>query len=140
TFLSAFTFMTITGLSLNFLSLFSLLLSLGLLLDDTIVVITGITAYYKTGKFTPVEAGILVWRDFIVPIWSTTITTVWAFLPLLIATGIIGEFIKTIPIVVAATLYSSTAIAVLITLPLMMVILKFHVPKRVKILGIVIGV
>lgn len=134
TFLSAFSVMYYAGLSINFLSLFSLLLSLGLLVDDSIVIITGITSYYKTGKFSPGQAGILVWRDFIIPIWSTTITTVWAFIPLLIATGIIGEFIKTIPIVVAATLYSSTAIAVLITLPLMMVALRLQIPKRVRIL------
>ncbi|HVZ12614.1 MAG TPA: efflux RND transporter permease subunit [Patescibacteria group bacterium] len=140
TFLSAFTVMYYAGLSINFLSLFSLLLSLGLLVDDSIVIITGITSYYKTKKFTPQEAGLLVWRDFIVPIWSTTITTVWAFIPLLLATGIIGEFIKTIPIVVAATLYSSTTIAVLITLPLMMVTLHLKMPKRVKLLLVALGV
>ncbi|HVT00889.1 MAG TPA: efflux RND transporter permease subunit [Patescibacteria group bacterium] len=140
TFLSAFSVMYFAGLSINFLSLFSLLLALGLLVDDSIVIITGITSYYKTGKFTPQEAGLLVWRDFIVPIWSTTITTVWAFIPLLIATGIIGEFIKTIPIVVAATLYSSTAIAVLITLPLMMITLKLKMPRRVKILLQALGI
>lgn len=134
TFLVTFAIMQMAGLSLNFLSMFSLLLALGLLVDDTIVVVTGITAYYRTRKFTPVEAGLITWRDFIIPIWSTTITTVWAFVPLLLATGIIGEFIKTIPIVVTAALYASTAIAVLITLPLMMVILKFQLPRRVKIL------
>ncbi len=140
TFLSAFTIMYYLGLSINFLSLFSLLLSLGLLVDDSIVIITGITSYYKTRKFTPQEAGLLVWRDFIIPIWSTTITTVWAFIPLLLSTGIIGEFIKTIPIVVAATLYSSTAIAVLITLPLMMATLKLRIPNRVKLLLQTLGV
>lgn len=134
TFLASFTIMRFTGLSLNFLSLFSLLLTLGLLVDDTIVIVTGMTAYFRTRKFTPTQTGLLVWRDFITPIWSTTITTVWAFLPLLIATGIIGEFIKTIPIVVAATLYSSTAIAVLITIPLMMRALKLQIPFRVVLL------
>lgn len=131
TFLVTFTVINAMGLSLNFLTLFSLLLSLGLLVDDTIVVVTGMTSYYRTKKFTPKETGLLVWRDFIVPIWTTTITTVWAFVPLLLATGIIGEFIKSIPIVVSVTLYASTAIAVLITLPLMVSILKLEVPKRV---------
>ncbi len=140
TFLVTFTVINIIGLSLNFLTLFSLLLALGLLVDDTIVVVTGMTSYYRTRKFTPEQTGLLVWRDLIVPIWSTTITTAWAFLPLLIATGIIGEFIKTIPIVVATTLYSSTAIAVLITIPLMIVILKLNLPKRVVILLKTIGI
>lgn len=133
-FLVAFVVMDIVGLTLNFLSLFSLILALGLLVDDAIVVVAAVTAYWRTKKFTPNQTGLLVLKDFIVPIWSTTITAVWAFLPILIASGIIGEFIKSISIVVSATLIASTAIAILITLPLMMVFLKPDFPNRVKIL------
>jgi len=89
------------------------------------------------------QTGILVWRDFIVPIWTTTIATIWAFAPLLITSGIIGEFIKPIPIVVTMTMLSSTAVAVLITLPLMIVFLKPKFSSRVvtiaKILGFLAG-
>ncbi len=131
TFLSAFMFMYMVGMSINFLSLFALLLALGLLIDDTIVVVSAMTTYFKTGKFNPVQTGVLVWKDTIVPIWSTTITTIWSFVPLLLSTGIIGEFIKPIPIVIAVTMISSTGIAVLITLPIMIVLLKPVVPKRV---------
>lgn len=134
TYLSAFFFMNIFGISINFLSLFSLLLALGLLVDDTIVVVSAMTTYYKTGKFTPLQTGLMVWRDTIKPIWFTTLTTIWSFVPLLLATGIIGEFIKPIPIVVTVTMLSSTAIAVLITLPLMVVLLKPQIPRRVIIL------
>lgn len=133
TFLAAFGFMQAFDLTINFLTLFSLLLSLGLLIDDTVVTIQAMTSYYDTKKFSTQETGILVWRDFIVPIWSTTITTVWAFAPLLLASGIIGEFIKSIPIVVSVTLISSTAIAVLVTLPLMIFALKPEIPQRVKV-------
>lgn len=140
TFLSTFAIMRVFGLSINFLSLFSLLLALGLLIDDTVVTVQAMTSYDKTKRFTPAETGMLVWKDFIVPLWATTITTIWAFIPLLLASGIIGEFIKSIPIVVTATLVSSTAIAVLITLPLMIFVLKPSVPRRVKILiQIVLG-
>ncbi|MCX7997126.1 MAG: efflux RND transporter permease subunit [Patescibacteria group bacterium] len=141
TFLATFGFMQAFNLSINFLSLFSLLLSLGLLIDDTVVIVQAMTAYYATGRFTPQQTGLLVWRDFIIPIWSTTITTVWAFAPLLLASGIIGEFIKSIPLVVSFTLISSTAIAVLVTLPLMIFLLKPEIPQRVKIFfRIVVGV
>lgn len=133
-FLVAFTVMQITGLTLNFLSLFSLILALGLLVDDAIVIVTAVTAYWRTRKFSPSQTGLLVFRDFLIPIWSTTITAVWAFLPILIATGIIGEFIKSISIVVSATLLASTAIAILVTLPTMMIFLKPQFPSRVKIL------
>lgn len=134
TFLSAFAIIRIFGLTLNFLTMFAFLIALGLLIDDTIVTVAAMTRYYRTGKFTTAETGVLVWRDFIVPLWSTTITTIWAFVPLLIASGIIGEFIKSIPIVVTATLLSSTTVAVLITLPLMIIFLKPQFPKRLSIL------
>ncbi len=138
TFLSAFFFMQFFGMSINFLSLFAFLLALGLLVDDTIVVVSAMTFYYKSGKFTPLETGLLVWKDTIIPIWSTTITTIWSFVPLLISTGIIGEFIKPIPIVVTITMISSTAIAVLITLPLMIILLKPNIPKRLVTLAKVV--
>ncbi len=139
TFLSTFAIINAMGLSLNFLTMFAFLIALGLLIDDTIVSVAAMTRYYATGKFTPAQTGILVWRDFIVPLWSTTITTIWAFVPLLLATGIIGEFIKSLPIVVTATMISSTTIAVLVTLPLMIVFLKPIFPRRVKILLYILG-
>nr|MBP9719418.1 efflux RND transporter permease subunit [Candidatus Levybacteria bacterium] len=140
TFFSTFAIINALGLTLNFLTSFAFLIALGLLIDDTIVTVAAMTRYYATKKFTPAETGILVWRDFIVPLWSTTITTIWAFIPLLLASGIIGEFIKSIPIVVTVTMISSTSIAVLITLPLMIIFLKPTFPKRVKIFFAALGV
>lgn len=134
TFLITFTVMQMTGISLNFLSMFSLLLALGLLVDDTIVVISAMTAYYRTGKFTPLQTALLVWRDFRVAIFTTTITTVWAFLPLLLSTGIIGEFIKSIPIVVSSTLIASFFVAMFLTMPIIIILLRPSLPRRVKIL------
>ncbi len=133
TFLISFTVMSMTGITLNFISLFSLLLALGLLVDDTIVVISAMTAYYRTGKFSPFETGLLVWRDFVVAIFTTTITTVRSFLPLLLAYGIIGEFIKPIPIVVSSTLMASFFVAMFINLPLIVFLLRPNIPERVKV-------
>lgn len=134
TLLSAMIVINLLGLSLNFLTAFAFLIALGLLIDDTIVAVAAMTRYYLTGKFTPEETAMLVWRDFIVPLWSTSITVVWAFVPLLLAGGIIGEFIKSIPIIVTASVLSSTAIAVFITLPVMAILLKPQIPYRVKVL------
>ena len=131
TFLISFIVMNMTGISLNFISVFALLLSLGLLVDDTIVVVSAVTAYYRSGKFTPLQTGLLVWKDFVVAILTTTTTTIWAFLPILISTGIIGEFIKPIPIVVSTTLAGSFFVAMFITLPFILFLLKPNYPKRV---------
>lgn len=117
-FFITFGTMLLSGISLNFLSLFSLLLSMGLLVDDAIVVVSATKQYLRTGKFTPEEAVLLVLRDFKVVLTTTTLTTLWAFLPLLLATGIIGEFIKSIPITVSVTLLASLGIALIINHPL----------------------
>ncbi|NTW15597.1 MAG: efflux RND transporter permease subunit [Candidatus Moranbacteria bacterium] len=117
-FFATFGIMLLSGTSLNFLSLFSLLLSLGLLVDDAIVVVSATKQYLRTGKFTPEEAVLLVLRDFKVVLLSTTLATTFAFLPLLLSTGIMGEYIKSIPITVSVTLLSSLAIALAINHPL----------------------
>jgi multidrug efflux pump subunit AcrB len=130
-FLIAFIVMKATGISLNFLSLFSLLLSLGLLVDDTVVVISAVTSYYRKYHKSPLQTGLLVWRDFLIPIFTTTITTIWAFLPLLLSTGIIGEFIKSIPIVVSTALIGSFFVSIFIILPLIIFLLQGDLPRRV---------
>ncbi len=131
TFFITFSVMYMTGLALSFISMFSLLLALGLLVDDTIVVASAMTSYHRSGKFTPAETGLLVWRDFVVAIFTTTITTVWAFLPLLLSSGIIGEFIKSIPIVVSTTLLASFVVAMFVTLPFVVMLLNAKIPYRV---------
>lgn len=140
TFLVTFTVMRMTDSSLSFIAIFSLLLSLGLLVDDTVVVISAMTTYFRTRRFTPLQAGALVFRDFLVVIFTTTITTVWAFLPMLLSTGIIGEFIKSIPIVVSTTLIASFFVAMFIILPVLIIILEGNIPQRVKIFLKVISI
>lgn len=140
TFGISFTIMYMTGIAVSFISLFALLLALGLLVDDTIVIASAITAYHRSGKFSPIETGLLVWRDFLLAIFTTTITTVWAFLPLLLSSGIIGEFIKPIPIVMSSTLLASFFVAMFITLPFVIYFLQPQLPRRIKIfLKILIG-
>lgn len=139
TFLFTFLAMQLTGISLNFLSMFSLLLSLGLLVDVTIVVLSAITQYYNSKKFSAYESALLVFRDYKMPLVVTTLTTVWAFSPLLLATGIIGEFIKPIPIVVSSALLGSFLIGLFVVLPLMVILLEPKIPRRVTVLGVIIG-
>ncbi|MEI8103807.1 MAG: efflux RND transporter permease subunit [Candidatus Moraniibacteriota bacterium] len=129
-FFVTFGVMQATGTSLNFLSIFALLLSLGLLVDDAIVVVSATKQYMKTGKYTPEEAVLLVLHDFKVVLISTTLATVWAFLPLLFASGIIGQFIKSIPITVSVTLIASLLIALMINHPLAAVLERLRLTKK----------
>ena len=118
------------GISLNFLSLFSLILSLGLLVDDAIVVVSATKQYLNTGKFTPEEAVLLVLNDFKYVLLTTTLATLWAFLPLLFATGIIGQYLKSIPITVSITLTASLLIALMINHPLAAVFERIRLTKK----------
>ncbi len=136
-FFITFGTMLMSGISLNFLSLFSLLLSMGLLVDDAIVVVSATKQYLRTGKFTPEEAVLLVLRDFKVVLTTTTLTTMWAFLPLLLATGMIGQFIKSIPVTVSVTLTASFAIALMINHPLAAALERVRFTKGWFVLAIV---
>ncbi len=118
------------GISLNFLSLFSLILALGLLVDDAIVVVSATKQYLSTGKFTPEEAVLLVLNDFKWVLTTTTLATVWAFLPLLFATGIIGQYLKSIPVTVSITLIASLLIALMINHPLAAVLERIRLTRR----------
>jgi HAE1 family hydrophobic/amphiphilic exporter-1 len=129
-FLATFTALLQLGISLNFLSLFSLILALGLLVDDAIVVVSATKQYLRTGKYTPEEAVLLVLNDFKVVLTTTTLTTVWAFLPLLYSTGIIGQYIKSIPVTVSITLISSLLIALMVNHPLAAVLERVRLTKK----------
>jgi len=124
--------MNLFGISLNFLAVFSLLLAISLIGDDAIVIVQSSKQYQR--KFPPLQAGLLIFRDYFIPIWTGTLTVVWSFLPLLLASGIIGKFIRPIPIVVSSTLLSSTAIATLVNIPLNIVFAQLNIPGRVKVL------
>lgn len=128
-FAASFGVMNIMGVSLNYLSLFSLILSLGILVDNAIVVLQASKQYIRTGKFTPEEAVLLVFRDFKFTLVTTTLTTVWAFLPLLLATGIVGQFIRSIPITVTATLVASLFVAFFINHPMAVVFERIRFTK-----------
>lgn len=129
-FFVSFGMLNVFGMTLNFLSLFSLILALGLLVDDAIVVVSATKQYLNTGKFTPEEAVLLVLNDFKWVLTTTTLATVWAFLPLLFASGIIGEYLKSIPVTVSITLIASLLIALMINHPLAAVLERIRLTRR----------
>lgn len=137
-FFATFGVMIMAGISLNFLSMFSLILSLGLLVDDAIVVVSATKQYLKSGKFTPEEAVLLVLNDFKLVLTTTTLTTVWAFLPLLLASGIIGQYIRSIPITVSVTLIASLLIALAINHPLAAVLERIRLGRKMFFAGVVV--
>lgn len=105
-FLTTFILLHAWGSTVNMLVLFSLILVLGLMVDDAIVVCENVYRHVEKGM--PLrQAAIHGTEQITWPVLATVMTTVAAFLPLLLMTGILGEFMKTVPIVVTLALLAS---------------------------------
>ncbi len=102
-----------TGVTMNIVVLFSLILALGLLVDNGIVVVENIYRYmqngYKNKEAAKYGAGEVAW-----PIIASTATTLAAFVPLAFWPGIMGEFLKYMPITLIIVLSSSLFVALVI--------------------------
>ncbi len=113
-FLIAFIAIKAQGMTLNSMVLFSLVLSLGLMVDNAIVIIEGINEYVSEYGKSIYKAAILSVWNFKWPIIAGTLTTVSAFLPMLLVSGILGEYLSFIPKTVTATLLSSLFVALVV--------------------------
>lgn len=113
-FLLGFLGLSIYGETLNSLVLFSLILSLGLIVDTSIVIMEGVHDYMKKHGFPAKEAALLSIKTYRAPLIAGTLTTVSAFIPMALMTGIVGQFVKHIPITVTITLIASLFVALLI--------------------------
>tara|TARA_B100000745_G_scaffold299783_1_gene251510 strand:- start:25009 stop:28161 length:3153 start_codon:yes stop_codon:yes gene_type:complete len=121
-FLTAFIGLAYSGNSLNFVSLFALILSIGIIVDSTIVIVEGINKKLHEMRRHQGEtvqevqsvkshAALDVVREFHVPLTAGTMTTIAVFAPLFIVSGITGEFIKSIPFTIIFVLAASLLVA-----------------------------
>jgi len=106
TFLLSFILMHRLDVTLNNLSLFGLILVLGMIVDDAIIVIENIHRYREMG-FGPKEAAIKGTKEISWPVIAAVTTTVAAFLPMMLMGGMMGKFMKVLPIVVSMALLAS---------------------------------
>ncbi|HLP40220.1 MAG TPA: efflux RND transporter permease subunit, partial [Fibrobacteria bacterium] len=98
------------GITLNMVVLFSLVIALGMLVDDGIVVVENIYRHVQMGKRRR-QAAIDGTREVMLPVTTATVTTILAFLPLLMMPGMMGQFFKYLPITVSLTLAGSLFVA-----------------------------
>jgi len=101
------------GISLNMVSMFSLILVLGIIVDDAIVVSENTYRYMEQGV-APQEAAVLGTQQVLAPVVATVVTTIAAFLPLLLMAGHMGKFMSVIPKVVTFALIASLMEALVI--------------------------
>jgi len=101
------------GITLNMVVLFSLTLALGMLVDNAIVIIENIYRYMQQGV-PRVEAAMRATGEVAWPVIGSTLTTVAAFFPMIFWPGIMGEFMKYLPITLIVTLASSLFVALVV--------------------------
>lgn len=94
------------GYSLNMLTLLGALIALGMIVDEAIVVGENIYRHIELGK-SPRDAAIEGAVEMFPAVLTATLTTVFAFLPLLIMSGEMGVFMKVLPIMISILLVSS---------------------------------
>ncbi|PIR88160.1 MAG: hypothetical protein COU10_00595 [Candidatus Harrisonbacteria bacterium CG10_big_fil_rev_8_21_14_0_10_45_28] len=109
-FLIAFIGLKLSGNTINFVSLFSLILAVGILVDAAIVVTEGT---HERIKLYPArrQAAAATIREFHWPLTSGAMTTIAVFAPLFIVSGITGQFIASIPFTIIFVLLASLFVA-----------------------------
>lgn len=112
-FLITFFVLNQLGLSLNFLTNFSLIITFGIAIDVTIVIVEWAHEKMRLG-FEPKEAVLLAVRDYKWPLIAGTSTTLAAFLPLLSLPGVTWKFLAYIPITIFSTLLAALFISLTI--------------------------
>ncbi|MBI5476958.1 MAG: efflux RND transporter permease subunit [Ignavibacteriales bacterium] len=110
-----FVILSMLGITLNMVVLFSLVMVLGILVDDAIVVIENIYRHQQEYNETPVQAAKTAAGEVFVPVLTSTITTLSAFLPLAFWPGIVGDFMKYFPFTLIITLTASLFVAYVIS-------------------------
>ena len=111
-FLSFLVF-SVMGQTLNFIILFSLIIALGMLVDNAVVIIENIYRFREEG-YGPWEAARKGTAEVGLAVAASTATTVAAFAPMLLWPGIIGKFMSYMPLTLIVTLTSSLFVALII--------------------------
>jgi multidrug efflux pump subunit AcrB len=111
--LLSFLILGVLGVSMNMVVLFSLILALGMLVDNAIVVVENIYRYVENGWDRGVAARKAT-GEVAMPVIAATLTTLAAFTPLLFWPGIVGEFMGYLPLTLIVTLSSSLFVALVI--------------------------
>ena len=115
TLLIAILILYITGETFNFLSLFALILALGLLVDNAIIMTEGISEGIYSDKLTPKGAARKALKTFRWPVIAGTSTTIFAFLPMMfVISGVSGEYVSVIPKTVTWVLLASLFVSLFI--------------------------
>ena len=102
TIIGAFAAMSVMGFTINLLTLFAIVLAIGIVVDDAIVVVEGAVQHLERGK-TPKQASIDAMNELFGPILGVTLVLMSVFVPPAFMPGITGQMYRQFALVIAAT-------------------------------------
>jgi multidrug efflux pump subunit AcrB len=123
------TLLHFAGFTVNQLSIVGAVVALGLLVDDSIVVVENIARFLRQGR-TRIEAAIEATRQIAVAVVGATATLVLAFVPLLFLPGGPGQYIRSLPAAVIATVVASLFVSLTIIPWLASLVLAGHAAEH----------
>ncbi len=112
-FAATVTIMACLGISINLISMFGLIIVLGMVVDDGIIVAENCSRYVEKG-YSPRDAAIKGTNEVLKPVITAVLTTIATFFPLFFFPGMMGKFLKNIPAVVIIALVASLLEALII--------------------------
>lgn len=121
----AFIYLFISGESINIISLTSLSIAIGMVVDDAIVVLENITKHIERGS-RPREAAIYATNEVWLAVIVTTLTVVAVFFPLTFVSGLTGVLFKQLGMIVSITIVTSTIAAISLTPTLSSLLLRWY--------------
>jgi HAE1 family hydrophobic/amphiphilic exporter-1 len=125
----AFIYLFVTGASINIISLTSLSIAIGMVVDDAIVVLENITKHIERGS-RPREAAIYATNEVWLAVIVTTLTVVAVFFPLTFIKGLTGVLFRQLGMIVTITIVTSVFAAITLTPTLSSLILRWYPIKK----------
>ena len=113
--ISAFAVVFYMGFTLNSITLLALALSVGIVIDDAIVVLENIYRHIEEKDCTPFEAAFAATKEIGLAVLSITLSLVAVFLPIAFMGGIVGRFLKSFGVTMAATILVSMIVSFSLT-------------------------
>jgi len=127
--ITGFIYLYLTGNTINFISLSSLAIAMGMVVDDAIVVLENISRKIEHGS-TPKEASVYGTNEVGLAVVASTLTVVAVFLPMTMIGGLMGIFFRQLGWIVSITVTVSTIAALSLTPMLTSQFMKFSPGKR----------
>lgn len=128
----SFTFMSMMGFSINLLTLFALVLSIGIVVDNAIVVVEAVHVKISEEHMSPMDATISAMKEITGAVIAITIVMAAVFIPVAFLSGPVGVFYRQFSLTMAISIVISGVNALTLTPALCAIMLKAHDPNKEK--------